>query len=88
MIDPTRSPQPAWRRYLSAAVLGVLIVVAGYVIYTKDLKHSGSGASQPVASAPAQIKTTSPKTASKPAVAPTTTIPGGVAPSSRNPFAP
>ncbi len=77
MIDSTKSPVPAWKRYSILALVTLLVVVAGYMIWTKELKHKGlshsssqAGTSQ-VSTAPA--RTTTPTTVGLPL-------------SSRNPF--
>jgi hypothetical protein len=84
MIDATRSPQPAWRRYGTFILLGALIVFAAFFIWTKELHHHSSAAGSvntpPAAAAPAA--------AAAPSVgkAPPTSAPGGIPVSSRNPF--
>lgn len=81
MIDSTKSPMPAWRRYASLVALTALVFVAGFVIWTKELHHHSAA---PVSASPPAIART---VAPKPAVATTTTtIPGGLPVSSRNPF--
>lgn len=81
MSDTAISPVPAWKRYATMALIAVLAIVAGYVLYTKEFHHKASSAgTTPPATAPApppqaQTRTTAP-----------TTIPGGIAISSRNPF--
>lgn len=83
MIDASKSPVPAWKRYATMALLAVLLLAAAYVVYTKEL-HKGSPTSRP---APATAPVNPP---SSPAPAagqtPATTIPGGIPISSRNPF--
>lgn len=82
MIDSSASPIPAWRRYGTLLLLTVLVLVAGYVIYTKELHHSSpsTGTGHPAAAtAPVQAV---PRAA--PSVS--TTIPGGIPVSSRDPF--
>lgn len=86
MIDSTKTPVPAWKRYATMAVLVVLLLVAGYVIYAKDIHHSSTGpTSSPAATvavpakAPAKPGPTTATTA--------TTLAGGIAPSTRDPFA-
>lgn len=81
MIDSTKSPTPIWKKYTASVLLAVLIVVAGYMIWTKELHHSSSN---PSSSAP-QITAPVKQPAAK-AKSPSTTIPGGVPVSSRNPF--
>ena len=81
MIDATRSPRPAWQRYATLALLAALIVVAAVVIWKKELHHSSSSAAAPTHVMPVPL---TPRAASP---APTTTIPGGVAVSGRDPFA-
>lgn len=85
MIDSTKSPAPAWKRYATIALLAILVVVAAYVIYTKELHKSSanSSASRPPATAPV-VAPSKAAVPSKSAV--TTTIPGGIAPSTRDPF--
>lgn len=82
MIDSTRSPIPTWRKYATAILLTVLIAVAGYVVWSKELHH---GQSTPAAvSPPVAAKTVAPKAA--PTASTTTTIPGGLPISTRDPF--
>lgn len=83
MIDASRSPMPTWKRYGTFVLLAVLIVVAGYVIWTKELHKKSSSppsSSPPAATTPAPVTAT---TVAKPAP---TTIPGGLPISNRNPF--
>ena len=80
MIDSTKAPVPAWKRYATMGLLVVLILVAGYVLYTKSLRHNTSGGGSGTAGAVAPAASPSTTTA------PSTTIPGGIAVSSRNPF--
>lgn len=83
MIDASKSPLPTWKRYGIFVMLAILIVVAGYVIWTKELHKSSS--SSPASSPPAAT-TPAPVTA-VPATKPVpTTIPGGLPISNRNPF--
>jgi hypothetical protein len=90
MIDASKSPLPAWKRYGLILVVAALLVAAAGVIWTKELHHSipGVSKSKPAASAPATAQSTPPITgpskASKPVA---TTIPGGIPVSARNPFA-
>ena len=78
---------PAWKRYATMALLAVLVLAAAYVIYTKELHHSTTaGATSPPASAPVPLIGSSTRSGSAKTAVPTT-IPGGIAPSSRNPFA-
>ncbi len=79
MIDPTRSPKPAWRRYLATCLLTVVVVAAGYFVYTKDLRHHSATATPPAAS-------TSTASTNATAEMPSTTVPGGPPVSGRNPF--
>lgn len=79
MIDSSRSPVPAWKRYLTMTVMIVLVVVAGWVLYTKEIHHSAPGSS----SSPA---VTNPAPSTTVAQTPVTTVPGGIAPSARDPF--
>jgi hypothetical protein len=80
MIDATKAPTPTWKRYAMAMIVTVLLVVAGYVIWAKELHHSSGGAAAPsattgnVATAPAGKKASA------------TSLPGGIAISGRNPF--
>jgi hypothetical protein len=83
MIDSTKSPLPAWRRYATVVLLTVLIAVAGYVVWTKEL-HKGQSTAAAV-KPPAAAKTLAPKSVGAPST--TTTIPGGIPVSSRDPFA-
>jgi hypothetical protein len=81
MIDSTKAPVSARRKAALTALLVVLLAVAGYVLWTKDLHHSNPGSpasAPPAASAPR-------RSASVPTTA--TTIPGGLPESSRDPFA-
>ncbi len=83
MIDASKSPVPAWKRYATMALLSVLILVAGYVVYTKEL-HKSSPASKPApATAPVNASPTPQPAAGQTSA---TTIPGGIPISSRNPF--
>ena len=82
MIDSTKSPMAAWKRYAIIVVLAVLLAVAGYVLWKKELHHGSSGNSAPPATA---VPSQTVHTPSKPSTAPTT-IPGGIQPSSRDPF--
>lgn len=79
MIDSTTSPVPAWKRYATMTVLTVLILVAGFGIYMKEIRHSSSaGAASPPAAAAAPAPHAQPK--------PTPTTLATIATSSRNPF--
>ena len=82
MIDSTRSPIPSWRRYAMVVLLTVLIAVAGYVVWTKELHH-GQGTAA-ATSPPVAAKTVVPKAVSPTSTA--TTIPGGLPISSNDPF--
>ncbi len=88
MIDATKSPVPAWKRYAIIVALAALLVVAGYVLWTKELHKSTSGSSGAPAAAHAILPVAVP-TANGSAVtiktAPTT-VPGGIPVSSRDPF--
>jgi hypothetical protein len=88
MIDATKSPLPTWKRYGLFVLVAVLVVVAAGVIWTKELHHSipGISKSKPAASAPApNASSTGPEvTPSKPV---STSVPGGIPVSSRDPFA-
>ena len=83
MIDASKSPMPAWRRYLTAVFLTVLIAAAGYVVWVKELHPSSPATSSPpAAAAPAAgAPTGQPEHAT-----PSTTIPGGIPVSSRDLF--
>ena len=81
MIDSTKSPTPAWQRYTVALLLTVLIAVVGYMLYSKQLHH-GSSSSPP----PPAASTHSKLVPGHGSVTPSTTIPGGIPISSRNPF--
>jgi hypothetical protein len=89
MIDATKSPVPAWQRNAIIVVLAVLVVVAGYMLWTKELHKSTSGSSGAPAAVHAILPTANPTTGNGSAVtiktAPTT-VPGGVPVSSRDPF--
>ena len=81
MIDSTKGPLPAWKRYGIPVLLVVLIVVAAVAIWSKELHHSSpSSASTPTS--PAITATHAAPHAKSPA----TTIPGGLPVSGRNPF--
>ena len=85
MIDSTKSPTPAWKRYGTIVLLAVLVVAAAYTIWTKELHKGASstsaGAKIPVAATPA--RTAAPRTSTT-----STTVPGGIPLSNRNPFTP
>lgn len=85
MIDSTKSPAPAWKRYGTIALLAVLVVAAAYTIWTKELHKGGASSAAspnpPIAAAPA--RTAVPRTSTT-----STTVPGGIPLSSRNPFTP
>ncbi len=80
MIDASRSPRPAWKRFTTMAVLAGLILVALVMVWKKELHHSGPGGA---ASTPPAATSTVPRArpASKPGAAP-----GGVPVSNRSPF--
>lgn len=82
MIDATKSPMPTWKRYGTIVLLGVLILVAGYVLWTKELHHSSAATTTPP---PAAHPITS-ASKSQAKTSTSTTIPGGIPISSRNPF--
>ena len=86
MIDATKSPMPTWKRYGLLVLIAALVVVAGAMIWTKELHHSLPvlSKSKPAASAPASSTPSTPPTAASKPVA--TTIPGGIPVSARNPF--
>lgn len=82
MIDPTKSPTSPLRKTATIVLLAVLIIAAGMFLYKKDFHHStASAGTSPAPAAPAPVIHT------KAATATTTTIPGGVPESNRNPFA-
>lgn len=83
MIDSSKSPIPAWRRYATIAILGIVIVVAGYLLWSKELHHSSAAAPAPAPAATAKSAASSAKPQQP---SPSTTIPGGIPVSSRNPF--
>ena len=81
-IDATKSPTPIWQRRTIAVLLAVLLAAVAYMVWTKDLHHSSP------ASAPAPV-TAPARTHSAPVsgvASPTTTVPGGIPVSSRDPF--
>lgn len=80
MIDASKSPLPAWKRYGIMVLLAVFIAVAGYMIWNKELHHSSSNSSSPPAPTAPPILTP------PPAKAVPTTIPGGIPVSTRSPF--
>ena len=84
MIDATKAPTPAWKRYGIMALLAVLIVVAAFMVWKKELHHSGSGSASPPAAA--VVNPLTPTAPAKAASRPTTTVPGGLPISSRDPF--
>lgn len=88
MIDATKSPLPTWKRYGLFILVAALLVVAAGAIWTKELHHSipGITKSKPAASAPAQTPSSTPQavTSSKPV---STSVPGGIPVSARDPFA-
>jgi hypothetical protein len=90
MIDASKSPLPTWKRYGLLLLIGVLVVVAGAMVWTKELHHSLPliSKSKPAASAPASTAQSTPPsaTASKAAKPVATTVPGGIPVSGRNPF--
>lgn len=82
MIDATKGPVPAWKKYGTIALLAVLVVAMAYVLWVKELKHHSpvaSNSAPPAATAKVGHATTAKK-------APPTTVPGGLPISSRNPF--
>jgi hypothetical protein len=79
MIDSTKSPAPVWRKYLTIVVLSALIVVAVYLVWTKELHKSSSNPTSTPTTVTVPAKVT-------PTKAPVTTVPGGVPISNRNPF--
>lgn len=85
-IDATKSPTPLWQRRTIAVLLVVLLAVVGYMVWTKDLHHSSPAAAPPPASAPALRRSTPASRSANPASSPTTTVPGGIPVSSRDPF--
>lgn len=82
MIDSSKSPVPLWKRYATAGLLTVLVLVMGYVVWAKELHHTTSSSSTPPAPA---VAAPSPKTPAT-TVPTATTIPGGVPVSARDPF--
>lgn len=82
MIDSTKSPVPAWKRYGTMVLLAVLVLVAAYFVYTKDIHKSSGSSSAPPAASTAPTTSGSGSTAHS-APAPTTTT---VVLSSRDPF--
>ncbi len=91
MIDATKSPLPAWKRYGLIVLVAVLVVAGAGMIWTKELHHSlpGLSKSKPAPSAPAPATESTPATAaaSKSSKPVATTIPGGIPVSARDPFA-
>jgi hypothetical protein len=87
MIDASRSPRPAWKRYGIFLLLVALIAVAAFVIWKKELHHSSPAAAPPTPArtVPAHTAAHTAVRTAKPA-APATTVPGGLPISSRNPF--
>lgn len=86
MIDSTKSPMPLWRRYATIALLAVLILASGYMVWSKELHHSAANTSAPApAAAPVTRATTKSPAPIQPAKV-STTIPGGIPISTRNPF--
>jgi cytosine/uracil/thiamine/allantoin permease len=81
MIDSSKTPAAAWKRYATIAALAVLIVVAGFVVWTKELHKSSNHSSSPPA-----VTVPAPAPQAKPKPTPATTIPGGLPISTRNPF--
>ena len=90
MIDATKGPVPAWKRYGLIVLVAVLVVAGAGMIWTKELHHSipGLSKSKPAATAPASASaSTAPTTvASKSSKPVATTIPGGIPVSARDPF--
>lgn len=84
MIDASRSPRPAWQRYATFVAIAALLVVAVFVIWTKELHHSSPAAAPqtPALTVPAHTAVQTAGHTPKPA----TTVPGGLPISSRNPF--
>jgi hypothetical protein len=56
MIDATKSPIPAWKRYATIGLLATVIAVAGYFVWTKELHPHAPRTSSPAVSVP-QTKT-------------------------------
>lgn len=81
MIDSTKSPEVAWKRYGKLVALAALIIVAAFLIWTKELHHSGSSLPPPAATTPAvpSGNEVSAHTQSPPTTA-------GLSASARNPF--
>jgi hypothetical protein len=89
MIDATKSPVPAWQRYAIIVLLAVLLVVAGYFVWTKELKKSSSASSGAPAAVHAIVPTANPPTGNGAAATVKTvptTVPGGLPISARDPF--
>ena len=87
MIDASKSPAPPWRRYATFALLAVLILAAGYVVWSKELHHSSTAG--PASATAASPATTVPSSATHQVqVTVPTGIPGGIPISTRNPFSP
>jgi hypothetical protein len=82
-IDATKSPTPAWQRTLMGVLLATFIVVVGYFLWTHELHHSGKAA-PPAANTPTAQPAQAPP--AHPVATPSTTIPGGVPISPRDPF--
>jgi Tfp pilus assembly protein PilO len=78
--DATKSPTPAWQRTLMGVLLATLIVGLGYFLWTHELHHSAKASPPPAVVQPA------PAPSSQRAATPSTTIPGGIPVSQRDPF--
>jgi len=88
MIDASRSPRPAWKRYGTIVLLAALIAVAVLVVWTKELHHGSASTASAGAPAVATAKPGATPTSRPVAPTPRTTapIPGGLPVSSRDPF--
>lgn len=83
-IDATKSPTPAWQRKAVAVLLALLVTVVGYTLWSKDFHHQAAAPPAPPPAAKAPVRSVPSTTA---VTAPSTTIPGGLPLSGRDPFA-
>lgn len=81
MIDSSKTPIPLWRKYGTLVALTVLVLVAAYVVWVKELHHAA-----PSVPAPSAVSHTSVTPPAHTAPTTSTTLPGGLPVSSRNPF--
>lgn len=81
-IDATKSPTPVWQRRTIAVLLAVLLAAVAYMVWTKDLHHATPASAPAPASAPSLTHSVPVSRAASP----TTTVPGGIPVSSRDPF--